>query len=70
MIHKITRIIFLLILAVLTIEILIRRFLFHQIPSQLNREIIYLIVGINSVVLFWFLWNGVKKAFQTKKGKN
>lgn len=70
MVNNIIRILLLLILAALTTEILVRRILFHQIPSQLSSGTIYLIVGINSVVLSWFLWKGVRKAFQTKREKN
>jgi hypothetical protein len=70
MIFTIIRILLLILLGVLTTEILVRRIFFHQIPTQLSGGAIYLLVCINSAVLFWFLWKGVRRVFRTKKERN
>lgn len=70
MVHNIIRILLLILLAALTLEVLIRRIFFHQIPTQLSSKVIYLLVCINGVVLFWFLWKGVVRVFRTKKERS
>jgi TRAP-type C4-dicarboxylate transport system permease small subunit len=70
MVLTIIRILALILLGILTAEILVRRIFFHQIPTQLSGEVIYLLLCINSAVLFWFLWKVVRRVFRTKRERN
>jgi len=43
-------------LAWLTAEILVRRWVWHQVPTQVPTGVVYATVAVNVGVLMWMVW--------------
>ena len=57
---------FLFLLTFLTVEILVRRLFWHQIPTQIGPGLVYALVVLNIALISW----RVRAAFFRKNQKN